>query len=91
MQFVNHGLPAETAGNDDVNLKPLPAQRRAAIRLLGVATYALVAAQQVKLLAWLDYRRPAPEVIRNRLVDLAYAIDGLQPDRRFRKAARSLN
>ena len=39
----------------------------------------------------IGYRPPAPETIRQHRVDLAYAIDGLQPDRRFRQAVRSLN
>ena len=34
---------------------------------------------------------PAPETIRNHRVDLAYAVEGLQPDRRFRQAPKSLN
>ena len=33
----------------------------------------------------------APGAVRNHRVDLAYAIDGLQPGRRFRQAAKSLN
>ncbi len=39
----------------------------------------------------IGYRPPAPEVNRQHRVDLAYAIDGLPPDRRFRQAVRSLN
>ena len=39
----------------------------------------------------LGYRPPAPEALRNHRGDPAYAIDGLQPDRHFRKHARSLN
>ena len=38
----------------------------------------------------LGYRPLAPETVRNHRGDLAYAIDGLQPDRRFRQAAQSL-
>ncbi|WP_205944931.1 integrase core domain-containing protein [Pelagibius litoralis] len=39
----------------------------------------------------LGYRPPAPDTIRQNRVDLAYAIDGLQPDRRFHQATKSLN
>lgn len=39
----------------------------------------------------LGYRPPAPEAIRHNRVDLSSAIDGLQPDQRFRKAASGLN
>lgn len=39
----------------------------------------------------LGYRPPAPEAIRQHRVDLAYATDGLQPDRRFHQATKSLN
>ena len=39
----------------------------------------------------LGYRPPAPEAIRHHRVDLSCALDGLQTDRRFRHAARSLN
>ncbi len=39
----------------------------------------------------LGYRPPAPEAIQHHRVDLSCALDGLQTDRRFRQAARSLN
>ncbi len=39
----------------------------------------------------LGYRPPAPEAIQHHSVDLSCALDGLQTDRRFRQAARSLN
>ena len=38
----------------------------------------------------LGYRPPAPEAIRNQRIDLSCALDGLQTNRRFRQAARSL-
>ncbi len=38
----------------------------------------------------LGYRPPAPEAIRNQRVDLSCALEGLQTDRRFHQAARSL-
>ena len=39
----------------------------------------------------LGYRPPAPEAIQQHRVDLSCALDGLQTDRRFRLAAKSLN
>ena len=39
----------------------------------------------------LDDRLPVPEAIQHYHVDLSCALDGLQTDRRFRQAARSLN
>ena len=39
----------------------------------------------------LGYRPPAPEAIRHHRADLAYAADGLQPDRRFYQAPKRLN
>ncbi len=39
----------------------------------------------------LGYRPPTRETIQQHRGDLAYAIDGLQPDRRFHQVARSLN
>jgi transposase InsO family protein len=38
----------------------------------------------------LGYRPPAPQAIRIQRIDLSCALDGLQTDRRFRQAARSL-
>jgi DNA gyrase inhibitor GyrI len=44
------------AAGDDVNLMEVPAARRAAIRFSGVATDALIAAQETALTAWLGAR-----------------------------------
>ncbi len=38
----------------------------------------------------LGYRPPAPETTQSQRIDLSCALDGLQTDRRFRRAARSL-
>ncbi|HIP80191.1 MAG TPA: heme-binding protein [Kiloniellaceae bacterium] len=50
-------LPA----NADVSLKPVPPARRAAIRFSGVATDALIAEQEARLMAWLEQRGLTPQ------------------------------
>ncbi|WP_299393198.1 heme-binding protein [Pelagibius sp.] len=61
-------MPSEYALEDlplpasaDVSLKPLPPARRAAIRFSGVATDALIAEQEARLLAWLEQQGLTPQ------------------------------